>query len=130
MKMDMNQAKEWLDKATGEAQEVIANASQVDQILIQLEDKLKEVPAIGDTLSGLPTMIAMVKAWVTKEYTEVSPKVIACLVGSIIYLLKKNDLISDRIPIIGIADDLAVVGLALKLSEQELEAFRNWRANH
>ena len=74
MKMDMNQAKEWLDKATGEAQEVIANPSQVDQILIQLEDKLKEVPAIGDTLSGLPTMIAMVKAWVTKEYTEVSPK--------------------------------------------------------
>ena len=130
MKMDMKQAKEWLDKATGEAQEVIANPSQVDQILIQLEDKLKEVPAIGDTLSGLPTMIAMVKAWVTKEYTEVSPKVIACLVGSIIYLLKKNDLISDRIPIIGIADDLAVVGLALKLSEQELEAFRNWRANH
>jgi uncharacterized membrane protein YkvA (DUF1232 family) len=130
MKMDMNQAKEWLDKATGEAQEVIANPSQVDQILIQLEDKLKEVPAIGDTLSGLPTMIAMVKAWVTKEYTEVSPKVIACLVGSIIYLLKKNDLISDRIPIIGIADDLAVVGLALKLSEQELEAFRNWRDNH
>ena len=128
--MDLEQAKEWLDKATGEAQEVISNPSKVDEILLQLENKLQEVPAIGETLSNLPTMIAMVKAWIKKEYTVVSPKVIACLVGSIIYLLKKNDLISDRIPIIGIADDLTVVGLALKLSEQELEAFRNWRANH
>ncbi len=127
--MDMNQAKEWLDKATGEAQSVIGNPSKVDEILLQLEQKLQEVPAIGETLSNLPTMIAMIKAWIRKEYTEVSPKVIACLVGAVLYLLKKNDLINDRIPVIGIADDLAVMGLALKLSDPELEAFRTWRAN-
>jgi len=128
--MDMNQAKEWLDKATGEAQEVIKNPAKVDGILIQLEEKLKEVPAIGNTLSGVPTMIAMVKAWIKKEYTVVSPKVIACLVGAILYLLKRNDLINDRIPVIGIADDLAVMGLALKMSEPELEAFKAWRAGN
>ena len=127
--MDLEQAKEWLDKATGEAQEVISNPSKVDEILLQLESKLQEVPAIGETLSNLPTMIAMVKAWIKKEYTVVSPKVIACLVGAILYLLRKNDLINDRIPIVGIADDLAVLGLALKLSDPELEAFKAWRAN-
>ncbi len=127
--MDLEQAKEWLDKATGEAQEVISNPSKVDEILLQLENKLQEVPAIGETLSNLPTMIAMVKAWIKKEYTVVSPKVIACLVGAILYLLRKNDLINDRIPIVGIADDLAVLGLALKLSDPELEAFKAWRAN-
>ena len=36
-------------------------------------------------------------------------------------------LIPDSIPIIGIADDLAVMGLALKLSEPELKAFTQWR---
>lgn len=46
---------------------------------------------------------------------------------AIIYLLKKKDLIRDSIPIIGIADDLAVMGLALKLSEPELKAFAEWR---
>ena len=127
--MDLEQAKGWLDKATGEAQEVISNPSKVDEILLQLENKLQEVPAIGETLSNLPTMIAMVKAWIKKEYTVVSPKVIACLVGAILYLLRKNDLINDRIPIVGIADDLAVLGLALKLSDPELEAFKAWRAN-
>ena len=36
--------------------------------------------------------------------------------------------IPDGIPVIGIADDLAVLGLALKLSEKELQAFSEWRA--
>ncbi len=127
MDFNMEQAQELLDRGTEEAQEVIQNPSRVDEILVQLEEKLKEVPAIGNTLANLPLMIAMVKAWIKKEYTEVSPKVIACLVGAMIYLIKKKDLIRDTIPVIGIVDDLAVMGLALKLSEPELKSFAEWR---
>ena len=127
MEMNMEQAQELLDKGVEEAEEVIQNPSKVDEILLQLEAKLKEVPAIGSTLADLPLMISMVKAWIKKEYTEVSPKVIACLVGAVIYLLKKKDLISDSIPIVGIVDDIAVLGLALKLSEPELKAYAEWR---
>ena len=127
MEMNMEQARELLDKGVEEAEEVIQNPSKVDEILLQLEEKLKEVPAIGSTLADLPLMISMVKVWIKKEYTEVSPKVIACLVGAVIYLLKKKDLISDSIPIVGIVDDIAVLGLALKLSEPELKAYAEWR---
>ncbi len=127
MNINSDQVKERLGRGTAEAEEIIGNPSKVDEILVQLEEKLKEVPKIGETLSDLPLMIAMIKAWVTKEYTVVSPKVIACLVGAIIYLLKKKDLISDSIPVIGIVDDLAVMALALKLSEPELKAFAEWR---
>ena len=127
MEMNMEQARELLDKGVEEAEEVIQNPSKVDEILLQLEAKLKEVPAIGSTLADLPLMISMVKAWIQKDYTEVSPKVIACLVGAVIYLLKKKDLISDSIPIVGIVDDIAVLGLALKLSEPELKAYAEWR---
>ena len=127
MEFNMEQARGLLDKGIGEAQEIIQNPSKVDEILVQLEEKLKNVPAIGNTLADLPVMIAMVKAWITKDYTEVSPKVIACLVGAILYLIKKKDLIPDYIPVVGIADDLAVMGLALKLSEPELKAFSVWR---
>ncbi len=128
MDFNMEKAQNLLDMGIGDAQELIQNPSKVDEILVQLEEKLKEVPAIGNTLSQVPLMIAMVKAWITKEYTEVSPKVIACLVGAILYLIKKKDLISDSIPVIGIADDLGVMALALKLSEPELKAFAEWRA--
>ena len=128
MDFDLNQAQGLLDRGIAEAQQVIANPSKVDEILMQLEEKLKTVPTIGERLADLPLMIAMVKAWIKKEYTVVSPKVIACLVGAMLYLLKKRDLIPDSIPIIGIADDVAVMGLALKISQPELKAFAAWRA--
>ena len=127
MEFNLDQAKGLLDQGIAEAQNLISNPSKVDDLLVQLEEKLKTVPAIGETLSDVPLMIAMVKAWIKKEYTVVSPKVIACLVGAVLYLVKKKDLIPDSIPLIGIADDLAVMGLALKLSEAELKAFAQWR---
>ena len=127
MEFGMEQAQEVLDRELKEAEEVVANPSRVDEILMQLEEKLKAVPVIGSTLSDLPLMIAMVKAWITKEYTVVSPKVIACLVGAILYLIRKKDLISDSVPLVGHVDDLAVMGLALKLSRKELQDFAQWR---
>ena len=130
MDIGLDQAKELLDKGIEEAKDIIQNPSKVDEILIQVEEKLKTVPAIGNTLADLPLMIAMVKAWIKREYTEVSPKVIACLVGAFLYLIKKKDLISDSVPIVGHIDDLAVMGLALKLSEKELKAFAEWRAGN
>ena len=127
MEFSMEQAQEVLDRELKEAEEVVANPSRVDGILMQMEEKLKAVPVIGNTLSDLPLMIAMVKAWIKKEYTVVSPKVIACLVGAILYLIRKKDLISDSIPLVGHVDDLAVMGLALKLSRKELQDFAQWR---
>ena len=130
MDFNMEQAQQLLNREVEEAQEVIANPSKVDEILVQLEEKLKAVPVIGSTLSDLPLMVAMIKAWIKKDYTVVSPKVIACLVGAVLYLIKKKDLISDSVPIVGHIDDLAVMGLALKLSEKELKAFAEWRAGN
>ena len=127
MNINMDQVKTLLENSTSQAESILKDPSKVDDILIRLEEKLKEVPVIGETLSDLPLMIAMVKGYITKEYTQVSPKVIALMLGSFIYLLKKDDMISDKIPVLGIADDLAVLGLALKLSGKELTEFSDWR---
>ena len=127
MEFSIDAAKGLLDKGIAEAQGLIEDPSRIDDILVQLENKLKEVPAIGETLSDLPAMIGMVKGYVTREYTNVSPKVIAVLVGAFIYLVKKKDIIPDNIPVVGIADDLAVLGLALNLCKPELAAFKEFR---
>ena len=127
MELSMEKAKALLETGIAEAQELIKEPSKVDEVLIQMEKKLQEVPAIGETRSDLPLMISMVKGYITKEYTEVSPKVIATMVGAFLYLVKKKDIIPDNIPIIGIADDLGVLGLALKMCEPELAAFKAFR---
>ncbi|MBQ1310839.1 MAG: hypothetical protein IIY55_03240 [Blautia sp.] len=123
----INQAKELLETGVAKAQDLVRNPDQVDDLLKKLEDYLKKVPKIGETLSDVPLMIAMVKAYITGDYPEVSPKVIITMVGSFIYLLKKDDLIDDSMMGIGLADDLGVLGAALKFCEPELRAFSAWR---
>ncbi len=125
----MNQAKALLADGIKQAEELVKNPSKVDDLLIQLEDRLREVPAVGQTLANLPLTIALVKSYITREYTEVSPKVILSLVGSFIYMVKKKDLVSDDLPVIGLADDIAVLALGLKSCEPELQAFAEWRSN-
>ena len=124
------QAKSLLQKGMAEAEELIKEPSKVDELLIQFENALKNVPLAGEILSDIPLMIAMVKASIKKEYAGASPKVIACLAGSFLYFVKGNDLVPDSLPVIGIADDVAVLALALKLCKPELDAFAQWRDNN
>ena len=116
-----------MNRGMAEAQGLMKNASKVDDLLIQVEEALRAVPSIGGTLSQVPLMISMVKSYITGDYTEVSPKVIATLIAGFIYAVKKKDLIADNIPVIGMADDLGVLGLALKFCEPELTAYKAFR---
>ena len=125
--METDRVQTVLEESAAKAEELLKNPSSIDNILKKLEEKLKEVPAIGSTLSNIPLMIAMIKNYITGKYTVVSPKVIALLVGSILYLLSKKDLIADNKPFLGYVDDIAVIALVLKLCEPELNDFSSWR---
>ena len=108
------------------ATDFVNDPSKLDSLLAEAEAYLRGVPKVGETLSGLPVVISMVKSWIKKEY-EVQPKALAMIVAALLYLLKKKDLIPDNIPIVGMADDIAVLGFALKLLEPDLNSYRAWR---
>jgi len=127
MDFNMDTVKEIIDNGVSQAQELVKNPSELDQLLKNLENTVKDIPAFGGVLSDILTMVAMVKGYITKEYTQVSPKVIFTIVSAFIYLLKKKDLINDGVPIVGMADDIAVITFALKFVEPELNAFKAWR---
>ena len=127
MDINLDQVMGILEDNASQAESILNDPSQVDSILVQLEGKLKEIPGIGEPISNLLLMVDMVRGYVTKQYDKVYPKVVALLLGSFIYFVKKDDLIPDKIPLLGAADDLLILGLALKLSEDELKEFKKWR---
>ena len=124
---NLSKAKSVIDSGIDKAQEVLKNSSQVDEVLFALARKLETIPTAGPVLADAPKMISLVKAYISKEYTVVSPKVIVSLIAAFIYLVKGMDLIPDFIPLIGRVDDIAVLGAALKICEPELRAFEEWR---
>ena len=125
--INLEKAKEVLDSGLEEAKELIQDPSKITDLLAQVEEKIKEVPVIGTGLANVPTMISLVKSYITKEYDAVSPKVIVSGVSALLYLVKKKDLIPGNIPILGQADDIAVIGVAMKVIEPELNAYKEWK---
>ena len=127
----IDQAKEILENGVAEAQELLSDPAKIDELLANIKAQVANLPeTVTGALADVPTMISMVKSYVTKEYTEVSPKVVATVVAALLYLVKGKDLISDNIPILGLADDLAVVTAAMIINKPELEAFAAWQAEH
>ena len=124
---NLDKAKEVLDSGMNQAQELINDPSKINELLAQVEEKIKDIPVVGTDLANVPVMIAMVKGYITKEYTAVSPKVVASLVSALLYFIKGKDLIPDNIPILGKVDDLAVIAVAMKLIAPEIEAFKQWQ---
>ena len=127
--VSLDKAKEILDSGIEQATALIQNKTELDDLLTKVQTKIQETPVLGSAAADFPVMLQMVKSYATKEYTDVSPKVVAALVSAFLYLVKRKDLISDSIPILGQLDDLAVIAVALKVSEPELKEFQRWKAS-
>jgi len=125
--INLDNAKQILDSGLEQAQQLLNDPSKIDGLLMMVEEKCREVPTIGNALGDIPLMISMIKDYVTKEYPEVSLKVVATLVSAFIYLVKKKDIIPDNVPILGALDDIAVIALALRICQPELLSYKLWR---
>ena len=124
----VDEARQVIENGIAQAQELMSDPAKVEELMQQLQQRVKELPAAaGEALGNIPLMASMVKSYVTKEYADVSPKVVASLVSAFLYLVTRKDLISDDVPVLGIADDLAVIALAMKINENELAAYKQWR---
>ncbi|MBQ1288283.1 MAG: DUF1232 domain-containing protein [Erysipelotrichaceae bacterium] len=129
MEIDKNKIKELLDESSAKVESIMKDTAALENILQSAEAKLSQIPNVSQYAAKLPLMLSMIRSYIAKEYTEVSPKVVVSMVGALVYMLKGKDLISDKIPVIGVVDDLAVLGLALQINSKELEAYSAWREN-
>ena len=127
MDISIEKAKGILESGLNEAKELLKDTGKVDELLKKAEGKLKDIPVAGSVLADVPLMVAMVKGYITKSYTEVSVKVIATMVAAFIYVVKKQDLINDDVAVVGYLDDIAILAAAFMLCEPELKAFVEWR---
>lgn len=116
-----------IEKNKGEAEELLKDQDKMERFLGRLEKKLAKIPYAGKYLSDVPVLISLVKAYIEKRYTDVPIGTIIAIVGALIYFLSPIDLLPDMIPGVGILDDAAVIGIALKLVHDDIAEYRAWR---
>lgn len=111
------------------AQKVIDKPDKLNEILLKAESKFKTVPCVGEALSYVPVLISMVRSYIKKEYFEFPIGTVVAIVSALIYLVSPVDLIADVIPIVGYADDAAVILACYKLIESDVKEYIAWRDN-
>ena len=109
------------------AEKLINDPDKMEIFLQRIEQKLDEIPVIGEQLSMLPVMISFVKSYVKNEYRETPVSTPISIVAALIYLISPKDLIKDSLPVIGLLDDIAVILLAWKYVIKDVEKYQAWR---
>lgn len=72
-------------------------------------------------------MFQMLKDVKQKKYPETPWKTIAAMIFTILYIINPLDLVPDFIPFLGYLDDITVFSFVLKLINDDLIDYENWK---
>ena len=121
------QVKEALESGYGKSEALLNNKDELDDFLYRLEQKIKEMPLVGEEFAVIPIMISLIKHYVEGKYTTVPYGTILAIMSALIYVLSPVDIIPDFIPFVGHLDDVAVMALCLSMVKTDIEAYDEWR---
>ena len=121
------QAEGILEGSKDKASAFLEDGGKMDQLLEQVEAKLETVPKAGVYLADVPRMIALLKDYIQKDYTEVPKKSLIFIVAALLYLVNPKDIIPDKFIGVGLLDDAAVVAACIALTKTDLDAYDAWK---
>ena len=122
-----DQVKEALESGYGQSEALLNDKDKLDNFLYRLEQKINDMPFVGKKFSMIPVMISLVKNYVQRKYTTVPYGTILAVLSALIYFLSPIDIIPDFIPLAGYFDDMAVMGLCMKMVNTDIESYDEWR---
>ena len=116
-----------LDGGKEKAASILEDGGKMDQLLEQVEAKLETVPKAGTYLADVPRMIALLKDYIQKDYTEVPKKSLIFIVAALLYLINPKDIIPDTVLGVGLIDDAAVIAACIALTKKDLDSYDAWK---
>jgi uncharacterized membrane protein YkvA (DUF1232 family) len=116
-----------LEKGYKRAKKLLKDEDKMETFLYRLENKLNKVPIGGEILSMIPVMISMLRSYIKKEYKDIPIGTVIALISALLYWLAPLDIIPDALPVAGYVDDATVVAACLKLINDDLKEYKEWR---
>ncbi len=105
---------------------LIASEQKMDEFLLKLEEELKTLPK-GEKIANIPVFVSMIKSYIKKEYTAFPMNTIVSIVALLLYWVSPVDIIPDKIPIWGKADDICALTIVLRGVEKDVVAYKAWK---
>lgn len=125
-KISQKQAQKELNKEARNVEE-----KDLEKVLSKrekIENKILKNETIDKYVGKAKTMFSLVKDYRSGHYREVPWKSIAAITGALLYVLNPFDLIPDLIPMIGLMDDASVLAVCLKMVNDDLDKYMEWKS--
>ena len=116
-------------KATGRAGQYASNSSKLFNLARQVMTKVQQggvKEGMAGALMQVQLLVRLVRAYASGEYRKLPWKSLVSIVGVLIYFVSPLDFIPDFLPIVGMADDLALILWLFKTLSDDLDAFSQW----
>lgn len=104
-------------------------------ILTLLKGVLKKIQAEGKSTvlqsitSKVMVLGKLLKFYATGEYRAIDLKNVVIIITAFVYFLSPLDLVPDFIPMLGFADDIALMTFVFNSVSEEIEKFETWLLN-
>lgn len=102
----------------------------IQRVVNRADDIQRKVSGHGPLarfMNDVKLMIALVKDYWNKNYSEAPWWTIAAAATALLYVLNPVDIVPDFIPLVGFLDDATVVSACLFLLEKDLMKYSNWK---
>ena len=100
---------------------------KMEGLFRDFEEKLKLIPKIGKRASDLAVLLSMLRAYIKKQYTDVSMGTILLGIAALLYVVAPADLVPDFSLGAGLLDDAAVLGMVLQAMHMDLSKYKKWQ---
>ena len=101
--------------------------AKVEGLLQDFEKKLKLIPKVGKRASDFAVLLSMLRAYIKKQYTDISKSTILLAIAGLIYVVNPMDVVPEYILGVGLLDDAAVLGIILQAMHMDLNKYKKWQ---
>ncbi len=119
--------KKALEQAVNYARNNQKASELLDKVSLKAKD-LHQTENNASFLENLSTLRRMFRAYKQGEYREVPWRSVILVVASLLYFVSPLDFIPDLLPILGLADDIALILWVSNSIKSDIEKFRKWES--
>ncbi len=116
-------------KATGKAGRYASNSSKLFNLAKQVLNKSREggfKEGMAEAQGKIQLLVRLIRAYASGEYRKLPWKSLLSIVGVLIYFVSPIDFIPDFLPVVGMADDLALIAWLFTAVSKDLDEFSAW----
>ena len=117
-----------MSKATKLSGNAVSILSLLKGVLSKIQKDGKN-SVLQTIFNKIVTLGKLLKFYATGEYRDIEIKNIVIIITAFVYFLSPIDLIPDFIPMLGFADDVALVTFVFNSVSDEIEKFEIWLLN-